>query len=52
LGAIERGKPGKAVLKIDGFAKSLSYRHPGERRGPEHPEKTGFLPDSIRDPPE
>jgi hypothetical protein len=26
----------------DGLVKSLSYRHPGERRGPEHPEKTGF----------
>jgi hypothetical protein len=37
---------------LDEVVKSLSYRHPGERRGPEHPEKAGFFPDSIRDPPE
>jgi hypothetical protein len=28
--------------KIDGFVKSFSERHPGESRGPEHLEITGF----------
>jgi hypothetical protein len=30
------------LIKFDGFVKSLLERHPGESRGPEHPEITGF----------
>ncbi|MCX5914496.1 MAG: hypothetical protein NTV04_21500, partial [Deltaproteobacteria bacterium] len=34
--------PGFTVAKIDDLAKSLFERHPGESRGPEHLEITGF----------
>jgi hypothetical protein len=30
------------MAKVDEVVKSPSSRHPGERRGPEQPEKTGF----------
>jgi hypothetical protein len=30
------------VPKVDGLVKSLLKRHPGESRGPEHLEITGF----------
>jgi hypothetical protein len=30
------------IIKIDGVVKSLLERHPGESRGPEHLEITGF----------
>jgi hypothetical protein len=30
------------LLKIDDLVKSLLERHPGESRGPEHLEITGF----------
>jgi hypothetical protein len=30
------------IAILDEFVKSLFGRHPGERRGPEHPELTGF----------
>jgi hypothetical protein len=30
------------ILNVDGLVKSLSARHPGESRGPEHLEITGF----------
>jgi len=29
-------------MKLDDFVKSFSERHPGESRGPEHLEITGF----------
>jgi len=31
-----------SVANIDGLVKSLLERHPGESRGPEHLEITGF----------
>jgi hypothetical protein len=31
-----------SVFSFDGVVKSLFGRHNGERRGPEHPELTGF----------
>jgi hypothetical protein len=34
----------EAVIIEDGFVKSLFHCHPGERRGPEGPERTGFRP--------
>jgi hypothetical protein len=30
------------AIKFDDLVKSLLKRHPGESRGPEHPEITGF----------
>jgi hypothetical protein len=30
------------IIKLDDFVKSLLERHPGESRGPEHLEITGF----------
>ena len=32
----------KQINLLDEFVKSLFGRHPGERRGPEHSELTGF----------
>jgi hypothetical protein len=34
----------KCFSNIDDLAKSLLERHPGESRGPEHLEMTGFRP--------
>jgi hypothetical protein len=31
-----------SIFEFDEFVKSLFGRHPGESRGPEHPELTGF----------
>jgi hypothetical protein len=37
-----RRKKKRPKANVDEVVKSLSCRHPGERRGPEQPEKTGF----------